>query len=281
MAERFVILADVHLGLEGPQSDGNVYRDVTFVLERAVERVMRLQPRQVILLGDLVNRGYDEEYARVRRVLDPIIDRCVPVLGNHELQRASIADFERHMRTRAVRTDQICGLPGVILNSGLENLPDTEWHGALDEGQLALVDRAIAVASALPLSIFVHHPVVGTTRHSDHPMLGLTNSAELQTRIDAHHGATVVFSAHTHAQSFVRRGRASYVGAPPLGFWPHAFLVVDVRPAQMDLSTVRLVADPAESPDANAPDPAYRAAREGESSDQSGTIPLEPRRSGA
>lgn len=275
MPERFVILADVHLGLVGPQPDGNTYGEVDFLLDRAVEKIRAIDPRQVILLGDLVNRGFDAEYRLAREALSPVIERCLPVLGNHELQRGSIADFERNMQTRAVRTETICGLPAIILNSGIENLPDTEWGGAVDDGQLRLVgDVIVGAAKDRPLAVVVHHPIAGTVRRSDEAMFGLSNSQELQGRLERHDGPVIVLSAHTHMQSFVRRGRFAYFGAPAVGFWPHAITVFEREGDELQFSTIRLLDDPAESPDAGTARADYRAASEGGPDDQSGVIDL-------
>jgi 3',5'-cyclic AMP phosphodiesterase CpdA len=275
MSTRFAILADVHLGLVGPQPDGKVYGDAAPILDRAVQHVMRIDPAHVVLLGDLVNRGYDDEYAQARTALRPVADRIVPVVGNHELQRASIADFERNMNISRFRIQTICGLPAVILSSGLENLPDTQWQGALDQPQLDFLDRELP-QTAGALLVFVHHPIRGSTRHSEPPMHHLINSEQLQSRLDRVPGQVIVVSAHTHSASFVRRGRFSFLGAPALGFWPHAFLVVDVSHDRLTFQTMRLVANAAESPDASASDPSYRAAREGIAPEQSGSIPLVP-----
>lgn len=275
LPQRIAILADAHLGLHRLQSDGHTYGEVSSVLDRAISRIAQLELQQVVLLGDLVNRGYQDEYTRARRALEPIWNRCVPVLGNHELQRASIADFERNMNCRPFRISPVGGLPAIILNSGIEHLPDTEWQGELDHRQLEFLDDASSRLPPGPRLVFVHHPIAGTVRDSEQPMHGLVNSSEVESRLEPHRGPTVVFSAHTHSQSFARRGRFSYVGAPALGFWPHAFLVVDVGQRQMQFSTICLIDDPTESPDARALDAGYRAAREGESADRSGTIPLE------
>jgi 3',5'-cyclic AMP phosphodiesterase CpdA len=274
MGNRFVILADVHLGIEGLQPNGQTYGDVGFVLDRAVQHVRDISPDRIILLGDLVNLGHDHEYDRLRRALGPALERCVPVIGNHELQRASIADFERNMGVRAYRTDLIHGLPTIVLSSAIEHLPDDQWQGEPDVRQLAFLEEQVRRTPPGPLVVIVHHPIAGTVRDSDKPMFGLTNSDDVQRRLDRHDGPVIVLSAHTHAQSFVRRGRFAYLGAPALGFWPHAFLVVEVERDRMSFSTVRVLDRPDESPDALARDPVYRAAREGGVSDQSGVIPL-------
>jgi 3',5'-cyclic AMP phosphodiesterase CpdA len=273
---RIVIAADVHLGLEGLQPDGQVYGNLSSLLGRAVQLMREFGPQAVVLLGDLVNRGYEAEYEQFRELVPGAFPRIVPVLGNHELQRASIADFERNMHVRAFRIEQLAGMTAIILNSGVEGLPDSQWHGTLSSDQLALLDRECLRARHGPLLVFVHHPIAGTTRDSEKHMFGLTNGHELQSRLDQLSVPAIVFSAHTHAASFVRRGNFCYLNAPALGFWPHSFLVVELNSRQVEFTTVRVLNDPPASPDAQARDPQYRAAREGALSDQRGSISLAP-----
>ena len=66
---------------------------------RAVWLSMRDEepPDQAFFVGDIVNRGFDEEYHRARHILAPLQHAFEPILGNHELQRASVADFEREI----------------------------------------------------------------------------------------------------------------------------------------------------------------------------------------
>jgi 3',5'-cyclic AMP phosphodiesterase CpdA len=277
MSGRFVIFADMHLGLIGGQPDGQHYGDIAPVIERAARLVVREQPDRIILLGDTVNRGYDREYDDAKRLLAPLGDKLVPIVGNHELQRASVADFERNMAVAAYRTERICEIPSIILNSGIENLPDSEWQGELSPAQLRFLDEQLPRVPAGPLFVFVHHPIPGTVRNSEKPMYGLTNGQELLRRLERRGGPIVVFSAHTHDQSFARAGSIASVGCPALGFWPHAFVIVDVDDAALAFRTVRVIDDPDASPDANARDAAYRAAREGSSADQSGTVSLAAR----
>lgn len=271
---RIVIAADVHLGLRGRQDDGKVFGDVAAVFDRALPAISSTKPDAAVFLGDLVNRGYDSEYAHFRTAMPTTFPKIIPVLGNHELQRASIADFERHMRTKAFRTESIGGLPAIVLNSGVENLPDSQWHGTLSADQINFLDTELPRVKSGPLLVFVHHPIAGTTRDSERPMFGLTNGDELQSRLAGRGWPTIVFSAHTHNASFVSHGQISYLNAPAMGFWPHSFLVVEVAKDGIEFTTQRVLNDPDDSPDADAHDRAYRAAREGAHGDQRGKIPL-------
>jgi 3',5'-cyclic AMP phosphodiesterase CpdA len=272
--QRLAILADVHIGLLGPQGDGAVFGDPTPLLERAVGRLLGVNPDKVVLLGDIVNRGYPHEYDRARQVLAPLMDRVEPMVGNHELQRAGIADFERAWNVSAVRETDLCGLPALLLNSGVENLPDSQWHGRLDTPQLDRLRRFLAGQSGRPVLILCHHPIKGTVTVSDEPMFALENSQEVQRIVSAHRGPVVLISGHTHTASVARRGLVTHVGCPALGFWPHAFLVLDIGNNTIELSTVHVCADPTESPDAGASNADYRAGREGCAADRAATIVL-------
>src|SRR4051812_7596259 len=93
MTHRFAVLSDIHLGLSGPQPDGRTYGDVTSVIREAVRQVGASDTAQVVLLGDIVNRGHAHEYSLARDVFAPLGERVVPVCGNHELQRADLSQF--------------------------------------------------------------------------------------------------------------------------------------------------------------------------------------------
>jgi hypothetical protein len=93
-------------------------------------------------------------------------------------------------------------------------------------------------------------------------MFSLTNGDELQSRLDQRRGSTVVFSAHTHVPGVAQRGRIRYIGAPPVGFWPHALLSVDLEQSQMRVTMHRLVHSVHESPDPRVREPEYLARRD-------------------
>lgn len=279
MRQRFVILADIHLSAPEGQVPGQNLRYVPGLLRRAVSGITRANPDQVLLLGDIVNRGNEREYELVRPILQPLEDRLEPMIGNHELLEGTTADFERQFRVRAARRLFVGGHSAVLLNSGIEGLPVSEWGGRVPGEQLRLIEEASADAPHAPLLLFCHHPLSGTVRRSDEPMMGLDNSGDLRDRLERHPGPVVLFSGHCHYQSVVRLDRTDRapivcVGCPSLAFWPHAFLAVESSPGQLRLETVVLIAEPGKSPDPRALDSAYRERAEGAPDDRDVTIPL-------
>lgn len=270
MARRISILADTHVGLAGPQPDGRTYGDAAPVLERAIGRIIEDPPDQAFFVGDIVNRGFGQEYTRAKRILGPLQRIFEPVLGNHELQRASVQDFETQWGVNAVRATFFSDFPAIVLNSGIEGLPDTQWHGVLDDVQLRLLEEQLFIHRDVPVFVFCHHPIAGTVRGSERSMLSLSNSAELQRVLERRTRPLVMISGHTHEADVVREGAVTYIGCPPLGFWPHAFLQAAVGSSSMEVQTIRVVDSPDESPDPRS----RESGRERPAEEQVVTIPL-------
>jgi 3',5'-cyclic AMP phosphodiesterase CpdA len=276
---RWTILADVHLGTAATQFPGQHYTYTADLLRRAVARVDALRAERVFVLGDLVNMGVAEEYDLAGSLLAPLRSRLEPLIGNHELVKGSVADFERFFGVRAVRELERPRQPGsaleaaalvppvFLLNSGVEGLPLTEWRGRLGESQLDWLRGRLERVDG-PVIVMCHHPLAGTVRRSTEPMMSLDDSLALRSVLDEHGGEVLLFSGHTHYQSIVRRGRITCIGCPPLAFWPHGVLVVDFDGPLARLRTERLIADHRHSPDARAADAAYRALGEGAAADQ-------------
>lgn len=269
------ILADIHIGEEtAPKIRHGGATEL--LLEQAVEKIQQIGVGRTILLGDTVNRGWASEYETARQILRPLGNNFEPVLGNHELMRSSIEDFSRSWGIEPVREIRVWGMPALILNSGIEDLPDTKWCGRLDEGQLRRVDEFLATHASMPVAIFCHHPLKNTVRASDEPMLALDNSDELRSRLTARQEQVLLLSGHTHCQSIVQQENLICIGCPSLCYWPHAFLVVERMGDEIRLSTVR-VRDDEYTPDTRAcgaDQLNYRAKNEGKPEDRRKIIRL-------
>jgi 3',5'-cyclic-AMP phosphodiesterase len=268
---RIAIIADVHLGLPETQFPGQDYTYAQKLLPQAVQAIAALNPDRVVIVGDLVNMGTEAEYVMAKDLLSPLADRIEPMIGNHELVRGSVADFRRAWGVEPYRRITLGGLPAVILNSGVEGLPMTEWRGRLNAQQYQMLDEILSVDS--PLLIFCHHPIAGTVRRSDELMMGLDDSPELLARLERRRQPTVLITGHTHHANIQRRGHITFVGCPSLCFWPHAFLVAEIGSRSIDIRTIALMTDPADSPDRrNAMDPTERPLYEGQPVDRAVSI---------
>jgi 3',5'-cyclic AMP phosphodiesterase CpdA len=267
MPERWVILADVHLGTPATQFPKQDYTYTPDLLRQAVERAAALKPDRVVIVGDLVNMGVAQEYAVVAKLLAPVRHRAELMIGNHELVKGSIADFERFAGVSAARELTSAPLPTFLLNSGIEGLPLTEWRGRVDDDQLTRLRSMLQRANG-PAVVFCHHPLTATVRRSTEPMMSLDNSGALRAILESHPHDVLLFTGHTHYQNIVPLGRLTCIACPPLAFWPHAMLVVEIDHHRISLHTEYLFDSPSQSPDRRAADPDYRALGEGAAADQ-------------
>jgi 3',5'-cyclic-AMP phosphodiesterase len=269
------ILADVHVGEERSTKIRHSGAS-ELLLAEAVEKIQQIGIGKTILLGDTVNQGWDSEYLAAKQILEPLHSQLEPVLGNHELQRGGFAEFTRMWGVDPVRQIRAWGMPALILNSGIEGLPDTRWNGRLDEQQLRQVDEFLEAYASMPVTIFCHHPLAHSVRGSDEPMLSLDNSDELRTRLRRHTQQVLLLTGHTHCQSIVRQENLICIGCPSLCFWPHAFLVGERMGDEIRISTVR-VRDDEYTSDARATGAeqlTYRSRNEGTGEDRRSIIRL-------
>jgi 3',5'-cyclic AMP phosphodiesterase CpdA len=266
MPTRLIILSDVHLPGPGPLAE---------LFRRAIAKAAELQPSTVVLLGDTVETGKPEEYALALEIVKPVrlLIRSLP--GNHELLSGTINDFRKAWLVEPATLDLIDNLPVMRFNSAVGGQTEEEYFGRVTPDQLRLLDALLSARPTLPAILFSHHPLSNTVRLSYQFQCAIENSQPIRDRIAQHAAPSVVFSGHTHCQSVKRFDRLTTIGCPPLGFWPHAFLCVDLDGSTVRYQTHRLIDSPEQSPDPKAVDEEYRTGAEGEPSDREGTISLD------
>ena len=193
------------------------------------------------------------------------------MLGNHELVRGSIADFHREMSVPA--TPPHAGRPpALLLNSGIEGLPMTQWRGRIGPIQLHWLDQQLSESPDTPTLVFSHHPLQDTVYHSDAEMMRLDDSAEVRARPSK---ASRSGRALQRAQSFPERLRLRAAEMHRVSAAGRVAARVSGgrhRSNCRAVSTVRLFDSPGDSPDPKAADPAYRRLGEGGPADQTGEI---------
>jgi 3',5'-cyclic AMP phosphodiesterase CpdA len=266
MSTRLVIISDIHLDGPGPRAD---------LFRRAIAKAVELNPASVVLLGDTVESGKADEFALALEIVKPVrlLIRSLP--GNHELLWGTINDFRKTWLVEPATADLIDNLPVMRFNSAVAGQSPEEYFGRVTPDQLRLLDALLSARPTLPAILFSHHPLTNTVRRSDEFQYTVENSQPIRDRLAAHAAPAIIFSGHTHCQSVARFDRLTTIGCPPLGFWPHAFLVVDLDGSTLRYQTHRLIDSPEQSPDPQAGDEAYRTASEGNPVDREGEVSLD------
>ena len=189
-------ISDLHIKAPGSLAYGRV--DTAAALERCVAALNELRPKPdlVVISGDLADTPSAEEYAHLKRLLEPLDLPFVGIPGNHdsrELMRAALPQayaFASGPLNQHVATG---GLDLVLLDSSVPGKP----HGELDAPTLQWLEATLASAPDRPALLFLHHPPFETgIRHMDRQ--NLRNVAELEPIVRRHPRTRLIATGHVH-----------------------------------------------------------------------------------
>ena len=140
-------LTDLHVGPRGRLLHGIV--DTEALLARAVDALLVFRPRPdlVLVSGDLVDAGLDEEYRLVRDQLDRLPMPVYAVPGNHDRREGFRAAFADRPWARAhPRFIQYALEAAPLRILALDTLVPGEVHGELCPDRLDWLERELAGA---------------------------------------------------------------------------------------------------------------------------------------
>jgi 3',5'-cyclic AMP phosphodiesterase CpdA len=152
-------ISDTHIKPDGRLAYERV--DTALCLARAVEHVRRLAPAPevVLLTGDLVDAGLEEEYVRLRGLLAPLPMPVYVIPGNHDAREP----LRRVFGVDGYLPREGDGLQYVIETHpvrliGLDTLVPGQGGGRLGPRRLDWLEARLAEAPARPTLVFMHHP---------------------------------------------------------------------------------------------------------------------------
>jgi 3',5'-cyclic AMP phosphodiesterase CpdA len=153
---RFIHLSDLHLS----HPDACDPKDTAVALQTlrdaiAAINAMDPQPAFVVASGDLTNLGDVASYQLLRETLAPLRAPLIPALGNHDKRAGYHAVFGSGPSDLPLFSDQVVdGLRVIVLDTLIQG----HVAGTVDEGQLAMLEAALARHSGGPVIIVMHHP---------------------------------------------------------------------------------------------------------------------------
>ena len=195
-------ITDTHI--VAPGHTGELYVDNNERLRLAVERLMAetVLPDAVVLTGDLVDTGSDEELDLVSDLLDPLPMPILAVPGNHD-QRSR---FRRRFDMPWAPDHLSWVVPvGDIAVVGLDTLArnQTDAHGdivhggEIDDVRAEWLDETLSSTSGRPTVIAMHHPPFPTgIGWMDEA--GLQNEAQFAEIVQAHPHVERIVCGHLH-----------------------------------------------------------------------------------
>ena len=206
MTTFLVQLSDTHIVAPGQLAYGRI--DTAPPLARAVASVGRLRqpPDAVVITGDLVDLGQPAEYARLRKLLQPLLATTPVYLmpGNHDDRTALRAAFPDHAYLGHGDFIQYSVPIGGLQLVALDSVVPRASHGELCDRRLAWLDDELGRLGDRPVVLALHHPPFTTLiGHMD--QIGLAQGREgLATIVAAHPNVERVISGHLHRAIDVR-----------------------------------------------------------------------------
>jgi 3',5'-cyclic-AMP phosphodiesterase len=191
---RIAQISDLHVRRAGSKK----VREFDAALAECVARVNALAPDVVIATGDLTNRGSEEEYRRLREMLNALDRPYYLMPGNHDDPAALRTVFND--RTYLFENDSHASYAVDFENwvlLMLDSTKDGRAGGYVDGARLAWLESQLKKRANAPTLLALHHPPFAA---GVWPMdwLGFTNLRELEQVVRSHSQIRRIVSGHVH-----------------------------------------------------------------------------------
>src|SRR5260370_36514141 len=190
-------ISDLHIKRPGERAYEMV--ETATALERCIAHLNGFQPRPafVVISGDLVDRGLEEEYAHLRQLLKPPELPFAAIPGNHDERRQfrrtfSDQSFAQLSGPANVRVE-VSGLVLLLLDC---SVPGKDY-GELDPATLQWLDSELAIAPDRPALGFPHHPPFATG-HGHMDRQNLRNAPQLASGVERHPQVRLIAAGPLH-----------------------------------------------------------------------------------
>jgi len=200
MTTPFIIahLSDLHIKAGGKLSYKKV--DTQGALRAAINTLNRLTPRPNVLVitGDLVDFGHDDEYQTLRQALAALTMPYFVILGNHDDRQALRRAFGDHdYLTRQSGFIQWAVNEYPVRLIGLDSTVPGASHGELCQQRLTWLDEQLALEPEKPTLVMLHHPpFISGIEHMD--LQRLAKVQGLAAVIQCHPQVERVLCGHVH-----------------------------------------------------------------------------------
>lgn len=193
-------ISDPHIKRKGALAYGRV--DTAAYLTRCIDRIRALRPLPdvVVITGDLVDRGDDEEYAHLRELLTALPISHYLMVGNHDNRQALREVFHDHAYLGS-GTDfvQYTADLGPCRLIALDTQDPPHSGGSLCEARLEWLEEQMRFAGEQPVILAMHHPPFATgIAHMDAIGIPATERARLAAVVARHPNIERIVCGHLH-----------------------------------------------------------------------------------
>ncbi|KVQ65941.1 metallophosphatase [Burkholderia ubonensis] len=210
-------ISDLHIKRPGQLAYQRV--DTAAALARCIARLNALEPRPdaVLVTGDLVDFGRDDEYAQLRDLLAPLEIPYYLMVGNHDDRAALRRAFADRPEWQDGEFVQYAFDVGAVRVLALDSQVPGASAGDLCDARLAWLAAQLDAARDRPVIVALHHPPFASgIGHMDALRLAPAAAAKLDALLRGHPNVERVLCGHVHRTMFARFGGtiASAVPAP-------------------------------------------------------------------
>ncbi|KVS39705.1 phosphodiesterase [Burkholderia ubonensis] len=210
-------ISDLHIKRPGQLAYQRV--DTAAALARCIARLNALEPRPdaVLVTGDLVDFGRDDEYAQLRDLLAPLEIPYYLMVGNHDDRAALRRAFADRPEWQDGEFVQYAFDVGAVRVLALDSQVPGTSAGDLCDARLAWLAAQLDAARDRPVIVALHHPPFASgIGHMDALRLAPAAAAKLDALLRGYPNVERVLCGHVHRTMFARFGGtiASAVPAP-------------------------------------------------------------------
>ncbi|KVO69579.1 metallophosphatase [Burkholderia ubonensis] len=210
-------ISDLHIKRPGQLAYQRV--DTAAALARCIARLNALEPRPdaVLVTGDLVDFGRDDEYRHLRDLLAPLEIPYHLMVGNHDDRAALRRAFADRPEWQDGEFVQYAFDVGAVRVLALDSQVPGASAGDLCDARLAWLAAQLDAARDRPVIVALHHPPFASgIGHMDALRLAPAAAAKLDALLRGHPNVERVLCGHVHRTMFARFGGtiASAVPAP-------------------------------------------------------------------
>lgn len=216
MSVQILQLSDLHLLADpGEELKGVCTRDSLIEVLKFVrqgEAAGKWDFDWVVLTGDFTHDERRETYLALRELLEPWLQKCRLVPGNHD-DRALIREVFPELVTGDGSTINFSLAAGNWRLIGLDSHLPGEVRGRIDSEQFEWLSEQLAANAEQATALFVHHPPV-SVNSAWLDAIGLEGSEQLQSIVQSHPQVRVVCTGHVHQEFRTEFGSAEVLTTP-------------------------------------------------------------------
>jgi len=210
-------ITDLHIKAGGRLSYRMV--DTAGALRRCIDTLLATPQRAdaVVVTGDLVDFGSEDEYRFLRGLLDALPMPIYLLPGNHDSRAALRRVFPDHTYLFANGDGEApvhySVMAGPLRLVGFDCTVPGRSGGSVDAAGLQWLDATLSAAPAVPTLLMLHHPPFDTgIGHMDEQ--GLEGATELEEVVRRHAQVERVLCGHMHRHIIRRFGGTIAMTAP-------------------------------------------------------------------